>query len=197
MFAVRSVGAAVALGSLVALAGCAPATPTSSPSAPPVSGPAQQYYCTPDGATSGAPCSQEEWEAQVARDKQYEEAEEIYRKLVDAQTELLIDGKPADQTVLQYAAGDAAEAIAEAHDQGLRYAAGKPVITWVKRYHGTPREGSTLAITACVDSSQVEIAQSGGETVPGRTAEEYVFFSPVDDELKVVFIGYKDVESCR
>ena len=196
MFAVRAVGAAVVLGSLVALAGCAPATPTSSPSAPPVSGPAQQYYCTPDGATSGAPCSQEEWEAQVARDKQYEEAEAIYRRLNAAERELYVAGAEADDTVLQFVVGEAREVVVDAHAQRPRLVEGDFEIVWVRRTPEVAQEGDALVLTACVDNTNAMIAVPGEGTGPGATALERVSFVRDGGVLKIGRFAAKEVVSC-
>lgn len=182
------------LSVLALISGCTPAAPTAPPT--PIAPPTQAYYCTPDGATAGAPCSKAEYDAQLARDKQYEEAEQVFRDMLVAQTALLRTGGPADDTVLRYAARDGAEIIQETHASGLQYLSGEPKVAWVKRLIAEPHEGSTLALTLCIDSSQVLMrTMDGGETT-GVAGQQDVYFASVDSSLRIVYLEYEEVDGC-
>ncbi len=156
------------------LAGCTPMPPAPSPSTSigPVTPAAPQFHCTPDGSQTAAACTEAEYNAQVERDKQYAEAESLYRKLVAADTELFKKGAPADDSVLQHVAGTARDAVVDAHSGPGRYVTGEPKVAWIRRLVGFEREGSTLALTACVVSTDVEMTGPDGSQTVGGVIEE-------------------------
>lgn len=180
------------------LAGCTPMPPAPSPSTSigPVTPAAPQFHCTPDGSQTAAPCTEAEYNAQVERDKQYAEAESLYRKLVAADTELFKKGAPADDSVLQYVADNARRLLVEAHSDGSRYKAEGPQVRWIRRMTDFQREGAVLAITACMDSTHATLIAPDGSEAEGSVAEQNAYFALVEGQLKVVHLGYVEVESC-
>lgn len=191
----RTLLARATLSAIVLLVGCTPTAPAPGPTSP-AAPPTQSYYCTPDGETSGAPCSKEEYDAQLERDRLYEEAESVYRKLNAADKEIYRRGGTADESVLQYVTGEATQVMVDSHVGNPRLASGDYRVVWVRRSPSIAREGDAVAMTACIDNSEALIALPGQEPEPGGIALENVYFVRVDDSLKISLFEAKQVESC-
>lgn len=183
------------LSVLALMSGCTPAAPTAPPT--PAAPPTQAYYCTPDGATAGAPCSKEEYDAQLERDKHYEEAEQVYRDLLEADKKIFLAGGEADETVLQYAVGDARDILIQSHEGRPRLVSGEVVIPWIRRSPEAAGPGDAVVLTACIDNTKahVEVEGDGGSYV-GSVAHERVHFVREGEALKISRFASKEVESC-
>ncbi len=191
----RTLLARATLSAIVLLVGCTPTAPAPGPTSP-AAPPTQSYYCTPDGETSGAPCSKEEYDAQLERDRLYEEAESVYRKLTAAEQELFRHGAPADESVLRYVTGQARDTVVQAHESELRLVDGEARIVWIKRNPDEAKAESTVSMVACIDNTAALSAMPGEAARPGGHAREYMFFVNSGDGLKVTLFEYEVVDAC-
>ncbi len=196
---------AVILAATFLLAACQPSgpgqpTPTSSPSAP-VATPTPTFMCTPEAGGEASPCSEAQHDEMKAKDALYEEAEAVFREYFAENIRISRAGGVEEPTevILATTTGAARESVMKAFREfarrGSRARGPDPTLS-VAREPGASRDGSVVAIRACVDASAWAFYKGDDKVSEGRTAEDRVYFSQIGDGLRMAFIEGRWVESC-
>lgn len=183
----------------VLLVGCTPGpqpTPPPTTPAPTVEPPPQQFMCTPEEGGHASPCSEAEYQAQLARDKQYDEAKRVLAAYNKEFERLAREGATASEELLSYTAGDYTDLSRDEFSQGYRYEGGEFKTVWVKRLVGESQASSVVALRACTDTTSITIMQNGKKLTTGRVAEEEYYFADSTEGLKIVEARNTQVESC-
>lgn len=181
----------------LSLAACAPSSsPVSTPvqSLAPV--PTPPYQCIPEAGGAPSACTETQRQEMLATEALYSEAEGVYRRLFAQHSRMFEEGREVGDEASELATGEAADTLREAHEGGVRFEGGKAELVWVKRLPGRARGGSTVALEACIDTSQVDLLQGGVHLGRGGPALERAYFSPVDGALRISHVESRSVESC-
>ncbi|MEE9964521.1 MAG: hypothetical protein K4304_05435 [Propionicimonas sp.] len=185
---------AVAIAALIALAasGCTQPDPNAKPT----------YACTPSDGGTPQPCYKAEHDLQVKEDALYTEAEAVYRKFL-AEDERInrSGGASAASPVLTETTTGTYLASAVAVYKALKAAkatatGGEFKIAWIHREPRLTREDSLAAMTACTDTSSVQMASKGKKPRPGTIGEQTVYFVRQDGRLKIADGTYRWVDQC-
>ena len=190
---------------VVLAAGClllVACTATPSPSSPAPSTPAPTFSCTPEAGGVAYECSAFDYEQMLAKDKLYAEAEAVYRKFfaederiyraggVDEPTPVLLEtttGRYLEDSMSLY------RALAE---HQARLTAGTPSIISLQRLPSVGRDGSAVAMAACVDARSVLVQGNGGYKTHGSLYLERLYFASAGESLKVSSSQWKELKSC-
>lgn len=190
---------ACAMSVPVLLAGCTPGTPQTPPPSTPVQTvepPPQQFMCTPEEGGSASPCSEAEYQAQLARDKQYDEAKRVLAAYNKEFQRLAGQGASASEELLSYTGGEFEAQTRDEMGEGFRLEGGESKKVWIKRLVGESLGGSTLALETCVDGTSITIWKGKEKIGEGRISERRYFFADTDTGLKIVAAQNREVESC-
>lgn len=176
---------------LVALAGCAPAESTSSPT-PAVT---PSALCTPLFGGDPHACEQEELDDLTADRARYEEAAALYEDVIVETENLLAAKELISPDLAARLTGKALERTTsdlEAHAQSTSTITGHTRTEWVKPVDLSDA-GSTLALELCSTAGTLVVEPSGAH--PGAAVEQ-VFFVDTDGVLQVTNTKAEAVESC-
>ncbi|HAM44202.1 MAG TPA: hypothetical protein DCM67_04130 [Propionibacteriaceae bacterium] len=172
--------------------GCTQPDPNAAPS----------YTCTPSDGGTAQPCYKAEYDQKIKEDALYAEAEAVYRKFLaederihrvggaSAATPVLLattTGSYLESAMTVYKALKAAKATASG---------GEFKIAWVRREPRLSMANSLVALTACTDTSSVQMGSQGKTPLPGRISERTVYFVREADQLKITDGTYKLVDQC-
>lgn len=193
---VRSRIAASALACLL-LAGCSPApAPTPSPT------PTPTFSCTPEAGGVAYECSQFDHEQMVAKDKLYAEAEAVYRKFFAEDERIYRAGGVDEPTpvLLETTTGRFLEGAMDLYHSLKRNKArmteGSPVLKKLSRQPNLAREGSVVALLACVDATSVLLQGDAGYEKRGLLMLERLYFDQSSSALRLQSSQWKEVKSC-
>ncbi len=179
--------AAVAVG--VVLSACTP-TPVVTPTPTPT----PTFACTPEAGGTPSPCSQAEFEEMKAKDALYAEAEAVYRRTVQIRMDAY-SGRPIpDLTTV--AVGSGLESLTTDLQRGITIKSGELIIVSVARNPGQSREGSIVALTSCIDTTQADIYDRGTKITLNPRGIESTFYRRDGEALKLAYIGSKGSSPC-
>lgn len=132
-------------------------------------------------------CDQAEYDAMTARDAQYEEAEATYRRVVQLLYDLLGSRQGMSEEFRSLVTGPFAADVEKTLEAGqtsdITYL-GQPEIKWVTRARVSDL-GSTLALEVCTAPGSLVLTK-GSQSAPAPSIREQVFFTKVDNRLRVV-----------
>lgn len=187
-----------ALAASLLLTGCV-ATPAASPTPTPV----PTFLCTPEAGGAEYPCDQRAYDEMKATDALYAEAEAVLRRFLaeDARIQFLSDESTPSPVIVETTGGPFLQAMTSAYRQireaNVRGASDAlPVIAQVRRQPGISRQGSVVALEACVDATRVPITRDGQEAGFGVAGRNTYFFVRDDSSLKIWTNEGQEVERC-
>lgn len=207
----RFAGVMAATLAVVALAGCqlaappttpAPtaSTPTHTPSSP-APDPTPTPMCTPEAGGEEFPCTQADYDQMKAKDALYAEAEAVYSRFHEERVRISRAGGIAEPTaaILSTSQGAALDSVMESMrgmlDRGIHAKGESPQVSF-SRVAGVSREGSVATLLACVDATGWAFYEGDELQSIGTHAENRVYFSRVDQTLKMTYIEGREVDSC-
>jgi len=179
------------------LAGC-----TAPPAPSPTSTPTPTFSCTPEAGGTAYECSQFDYEQMVAKDKLYAEAEAVYRKFFAEDERIYRAGGVDEPTpvLLETTTGrylrDSMSLYRALREHQARLATGSPNLVSLQRLPGVGRDGSVVAMAACVDARSVQVQGQGGYESRGSLYLERLYFASTGQSLKVNSSQWKELESC-
>ncbi|WP_342371884.1 hypothetical protein PCC79_11435 [Propioniciclava soli] len=184
-------GAVVCWG--VLFAGCTPGVePTPEPTPEPT------FQCTPEAGGDAYGCDQAEFEAMVARDEQYAEAERVYRRVQELQFDLMEAREPMNEELRSLMTGEylelATSELRDALESGVSYR-GNLEVAWVRRATDISDQGSVLALSTCLAPGSLVLTYEGEDSRP-TSFQEQVFFKQEDGGLKVASNRVWEVAEC-
>jgi len=188
------------------LAGCQPTSPLPSPGTmeptSPSGAPTPTFRCTPEAGGEESPCTQAQYDEMKAKDALYAEAEAVYRKLFAENIRISRAGGVSEPTdvIAETTTGAFREdvmAIFEGlAERGLRARGSDPVVI-VARAPGVSKEGSIVALSACVDARGWAFYRGDERVSEGKAAADLLYFNRVeDDALKIIGADGELVSSC-
>lgn len=195
-----AVAVATAFG-LLALVGCQPASPTTSPSPTVTATPSPTYECTPEAGGDASPCGQADYEEMKAKDALYAEAEAVYRELFAENIRISRAGGVTEptETVLATTEGafrdDIMGIFRELADDGLKARGDDPSIT-VERSPGISKQGSALALSICIDATRWAFYRGEARVSEGKVGLDIVYFRHFGSVLKIIGADGRFVDSC-
>jgi hypothetical protein len=184
---------ALACAALAALlTGCGTANPVGQPT----------YSCTPADGGTAYPCYQVQYDQKVKEDQLYAEAEAVYRKFLAEDERINRIGGVSEPTpvLLETTTGDYLKS-AMANYQALKAAKATAVggefkVVWFKRVLHDARGASVATLTACFDTSSVQMGSKGKASQAGRITERTGYFVRDGETLKVASGRFKWVTQC-
>ncbi|MEA5117241.1 MAG: hypothetical protein VB036_06435 [Propionicimonas sp.] len=136
-----------------------------------------------------------------AKDALYAEAEAVYRKMFAENIRISRAGGVTEptQVILETTASQARSNLMDIFkdlaDGHLEARGDDPTIK-VSRVPGVSKGGSTVTLLICVDASRWAFYRSGELISKGRPAEDRVYFSRLEDGLKMTYVEGRWVDSC-
>lgn len=165
----------IALVALGLLAACTPA-PAVTVSPTPV------LQCTPESGGTPAPCSKTDYDAMVAKDALYAEAEAVYRKYFAERMRLALagGGSSASPVLAEVATGpfladEVAFSKAQA-EQGIELK-GDAALVWLRRNPGVSKAGSVVSMISCTDGRGLLAYREGNLLGPGNMTRDVMYFT--------------------
>ena len=150
----------IALVALGLLAACTPA-PAVTVSPTPV------LQCTPESGGTPAPCSKTDYDAMVAKDALYAEAEAVYRKYFAEDVAMIRLGGADALTpgLIETTMGDFQAQSLDLYrswkQRGYRMTSGDFVIAYIRRNVGESVGGSLVSLLVCADGSSAKLVEGG------------------------------------
>lgn len=142
-------------------------------------------------------CARAEYDAVAARDAQYKEAEQTFRRVVALLYELRSQRQPMNDELSGLVSGSYGQGVEETLRDGLSSDiafTGQPVVVWVTR-ENTSDGGSTLALQACTAPGTAVLESNGFKMTP-KTYREQLYFAEIDGRLRLSSNRVAEVASC-
>jgi hypothetical protein len=182
----------VLLLSLIVVAGCSSAPPSSEPT----------FSCTPEDSGTPYPCQQVQYEESIKRVALYVEAEAVYRKY-QAEDERIwrsggvAEATPVMQETLTADALSSALSIYQAlKSTNTKLVGGEVNVAWVKRVPKEIGPGMTVALQVCVDSHTASLVSKGEQGEPAGYTSDTMSFSLESGLMRIQTVSGDEVESC-
>lgn len=193
------------------VAGCQPSSPSPStpmspsaspPSASPSPVPTPTYLCTPEAGGDEAPCTQHQYDEMKAKDALYAEAEAVFKRFHEERVRISRGGGVREPTdiVLATTHGAARDAVMDSmRDMVERgtHAEGEDPAVHIARVPGVSKDGSLITLLVCLDATGWGFYKGDELVSKGTPAENRVYFSSIDDVLKMTYIEGRLVETCE
>ena len=180
---------------LLALAGCTPAT-TPTPT------PIPTFRCTPETGGTDYQCTEHDFTQMQAKEAAYTEAERVLRAFIAEDSRITFHSTEAAPSDLMKTliVGPMLEkkvsAYAALREQGFSGGIGDTTLSWTKRSAGTTKAASVVALEACIDGTHVQVKKGEAVVGSGRAIRAVYFFERDAGLLKIADLQGREVAAC-
>ena len=180
---------------LLALAGCTPAT-TPTPT------PIPTFRCTPETGGTDYQCTEHDFTQMQAKEAAYTEAERVLRAFIAEDSRITFHSTEAAPSDLMKTliGGNLLEVRTNLYrsirEDGLTGGPGDTRIVWLKRSPGTAKGSSVVALEACNDASHIVVNQNGRPVGQGRVVRAMYFFQKDGERIKIWDFDTKEGATC-